>query len=33
MVVMMLGMDLTLVPYWLYGYFQAAPAPPLHVNR
>ena len=25
MVVMMLAMDLTLVPYWLYKYFQAAP--------
>jgi cytochrome c oxidase assembly factor CtaG len=33
MVVMMLAMDLTLVPYWLYKYFQTAPAPPLHVNR
>lgn len=26
MVVMMLGMDLTLVPYWLYKYFQGVPA-------
>jgi cytochrome c oxidase assembly factor CtaG len=34
MVVMMLGMDLTLVPYWLYKYFQGTPKPALHVpNR
>ena len=33
MVVMMLGMDLTLVPYWLYKYFQTAPAPPVHVSN
>ena len=29
MVVMMLSMDLTLVPYWLYKYFQAATTPSL----
>ena len=33
MVVMMLGMDLTLVPYWLYKYFQTAPAAPVHVSN
>lgn len=33
MVVMMLGMDLTLVPYWLYKYFQKAPAPVLQVGN
>jgi cytochrome c oxidase assembly factor CtaG len=32
MVVMMLGMDLTLVPYWLYKYFKTAPTPVLHVS-
>ncbi len=31
MVAMMLGMDLTLVPYWLYKYFQPAPKPALPV--
>lgn len=30
MVVMMLAMDLTLVPYWLYRYFQSAPKSHLH---
>ncbi len=33
MVVMMLGMDLTLVPYWLYKYFQKASAPVLQVGN
>jgi cytochrome c oxidase assembly factor CtaG len=34
MVAMMLGMDLTLVPYWLYKYFQPSPKVALHVpNR
>lgn len=32
MVIMMLGMDLTLVPYWLYKYFQSAPKSQLHVG-
>ncbi len=31
MVVMMLGMDLTLVPYWLYKYFQPVQKPTLQV--
>ncbi len=31
MVAMMLGMDLTLVPYWLYKYFHGTPKPALHV--
>lgn len=31
MVVMMLGMDLTLVPYWLYKYFQPTTKPGLSV--
>ncbi len=34
MVAMMLGMDLTLVPYWLYKYFQPVQKPALQVpNR
>ncbi len=33
MVVMMLGMDLTLVPYWLYKYFQKAPGPVPQVSN
>lgn len=33
MVVMMLGMDLTLVPYWLYRYFQKAQTPVLAVGN
>ncbi len=32
MVVMMLGMDLTLVPFWLYKYFQTTPPSPLHIS-
>lgn len=33
MVVMMLAMDLTLVPYWLYKYFQGSPTPIIDASK